>query len=92
LAGGGTAGLEPIRITHPIPTGCKAQCLRCRGKIVLDVVQGYTCGDFAPVALALGFSRGLIRTGYSDWLGRRNDRTRHPWRGRLHPAASGGNA
>jgi hypothetical protein len=50
LAGGGTAGLEPIRITHPIPTGCKAQCLRCRGKIVLDVVQGYTCGDFAPRA------------------------------------------
>jgi len=29
-------GLEPILITDSITAGCKARCLRCRAKIVLD--------------------------------------------------------
>jgi len=40
--------------------GRKVRCQRCRGKIVLDVVFSYACGDFAPAALALAFSLGLI--------------------------------
>jgi hypothetical protein len=29
--------LEPILITRPIAARCKARCLRCRAKIVLEI-------------------------------------------------------